>query len=233
VRALLDQYRTLLASACAAPQTAVDVLELLGNEWRQRVLGDFASVDGDTPSEPGVHELIAQIAVVSTEAGVPILNAGNVVEFHLDDDIVWSGGQITDNRSRLLVHPPGLWEQRPPVDPGLGRLFLAGDYVRNDTDLATMEGANQSARDAVNALLDADASNQPRARSDVHLDDAEPDWLKEFKERDQEEFDAGRPPLAERIHSFSALAALDSQIDSEQQLLDHLARAQAALMELL
>ena len=33
--------------------------------------------------------------------------------------------------------------------------FLASDYVRTYTDLATMEGANEAARRAVNAILDA------------------------------------------------------------------------------
>ncbi|MGO4758192.1 FAD-dependent oxidoreductase, partial [Streptomyces sp. 2MCAF27] len=41
-------------------------------------------------------------------------------------------------------------------------LFLAGDYVATDMDLATMEGANESARRAVNALLDAEGSSAPR-----------------------------------------------------------------------
>jgi len=179
------------------------------------------------------EELIAQIGVVLTEAGAPILTENNVVEFHLDDDIVWSGGQITDNLSRLLVHPPGLWDKRPPADPSLGRFFLAGDYVQNDTDLATMEGANQAGRDAVNALLDADGSTQQRARSDDHLEQAEPLLLKAVKERDQIEFDAGRPPLMEFLFPFSALAAPDMQVGSEEQVFDQLARIEASLMELL
>ncbi|MFG2882120.1 hypothetical protein ACGFYV_07310 [Streptomyces sp. NPDC048297] len=42
--------------------------------------------------------------------------------------------------------------------------FLAGDYVRTDVDLATMEGANESARRAVNALLDTDNSGAGRCQ---------------------------------------------------------------------
>ena len=38
---------------------------------------------------------------------------------------------------------------------GIPNLFLASDYVRTYTDLATMEGANEAARRAVNGLLDA------------------------------------------------------------------------------
>jgi uncharacterized protein with NAD-binding domain and iron-sulfur cluster len=40
-------------------------------------------------------------------------------------------------------------------DHGIPNLFLASDYVRTHTDLATMEGANEAARRAVNGLLDA------------------------------------------------------------------------------
>ena len=40
--------------------------------------------------------------------------------------------------------------------------MLAADYVRTYTDLATMEGANEAARRAVNAILDATRSRAPR-----------------------------------------------------------------------
>jgi len=38
-------------------------------------------------------------------------------------------------------------------------LFFASDYVKTNTDLATMEGANEAARRAVNSLLVRDGSN--------------------------------------------------------------------------
>ena len=41
-------------------------------------------------------------------------------------------------------------------------LFLAADYVRTHTDLATMEGANEAARSAVNGILAATGSSAPR-----------------------------------------------------------------------
>ena len=40
--------------------------------------------------------------------------------------------------------------------------MLASDYVRTHTDLATMEGANEAARRAVNGILAAAGSMQPR-----------------------------------------------------------------------
>ena len=45
--------------------------------------------------------------------------------------------------------------KRPQARTKIPNLFLAGDYVQTDIDLATMEGANESGRAAVNALLDA------------------------------------------------------------------------------
>jgi hypothetical protein len=41
-------------------------------------------------------------------------------------------------------------------------LFLASDFVRTYTDLATMEGANEAARRAVNGILDATRSGARR-----------------------------------------------------------------------
>jgi hypothetical protein len=40
--------------------------------------------------------------------------------------------------------------------------MLAADYVRTFTDLATMEGANEAARRAVNAILDTTRSGARR-----------------------------------------------------------------------
>ena len=54
------------------------------------------------------------------------------------------------------------WALRPEGDHAIPNLFLASDYVRTYTDLATMEGANEAARRAVNGLLDATGSDGPR-----------------------------------------------------------------------
>jgi hypothetical protein len=43
-------------------------------------------------------------------------------------------------------------------------VFLASDYVRTTTDLATMEGANEAARRAVNGILDLTGWTGARAR---------------------------------------------------------------------
>jgi 15-cis-phytoene desaturase len=52
-----------------------------------------------------------------------------------------------------FVPPPGSHLERPKAETAIENFFLAGDYISTTTDLATMESANEAARQAVNALL--------------------------------------------------------------------------------
>lgn len=81
---------------------------------------------------------------------------------YLDDDIVIEkhGGKVQDKDSeKLLVNAVNTWSLRPEAFTGIKNLFLASDYVRTNTDLATMEGANEAARRAVNSIISATGSN--------------------------------------------------------------------------
>ena len=66
------------------------------------------------------------------------------------------------NSEPLLVNLVNTWALRPEATTAIPNLFLASDYVRTHTDLATMEGANEAARRAVNGLLDAARFDGPR-----------------------------------------------------------------------
>lgn len=83
-----------------------------------------------------------------------------LVRRHLDENVTF-GPNGAENRTPLLVHPPGTWFDRPPADLSIENLFLASDYVKTNTDLASMEGANEAARRAVNAILDTEGLNEP------------------------------------------------------------------------
>lgn len=87
-----------------------------------------------------------------TEPGDETLTDAMLHSWHLDDDLDFTAGTPT-NRARLLVHPPGSWELRPEAATQIPNLVLASDYVRTATDLASMEGASEAARRAVNAIL--------------------------------------------------------------------------------
>lgn len=65
------------------------------------------------------------------------------------------------NDSRLFVNTVGSWQHRPEAATKMPNFFLASDYVRTNTNLATMESANEAARRAVNALIGAAGVNAP------------------------------------------------------------------------
>jgi hypothetical protein len=65
-----------------------------------------------------------------------------------------SADYIEKNTEPLFINTVNSWQSRPNARTEIDNLFLASDYVKTSTDLATMEGANEAARRAVNALLD-------------------------------------------------------------------------------
>lgn len=68
------------------------------------------------------------------------------------------------NAEPLLINRVGSLALRPEAQTRIPNMFLAADYVRTETNLACMEGANEAARRAVNALLDASSSLRPRCQ---------------------------------------------------------------------
>src|SRR5918993_359461 len=81
----------------------------------------------------------------------------------LDPSIVHPNPTEATNLEPLLINTEGSWSDRPEAaSDRVDNLVLASDYVRTHTDLATMEGANEAARRAVNAILDRDGSKAPR-----------------------------------------------------------------------
>ncbi|MDX6698753.1 MAG: hypothetical protein QOE65_2150 [Solirubrobacteraceae bacterium] len=110
------------------------------------------------------HEVLEQIKLHLNDNGSDVLTDDMVHSWHLDPAIAWSPRlrSNTDDEP-LLVNTVGTWEKRPTARSKIPNLFLAGDYVQTNVDLATMEGANESGRAAVNALLDAAGSKKPPA----------------------------------------------------------------------
>jgi uncharacterized protein with NAD-binding domain and iron-sulfur cluster len=60
---------------------------------------------------------------------------------------------VKNNLEPLFINTVGSLVYRPTEATDIENLFLAADYVRTNTDLATMEGANEAARRAVNRIL--------------------------------------------------------------------------------
>jgi hypothetical protein len=95
------------------------------------------------------------------------------------------------NHEPLLVNTVNSWRDRPEANvPGVRNFFLASDYVRTNTDLATMEGANEAARRAVNHIIDQSGVEAPPCKVwNLH----EPIFFSPFKWLDKRRFKKGLP----------------------------------------
>ncbi len=72
----------------------------------------------------------------------------------LDEAIVHSdGADRLTNAAPLLINTVGSRHDRPRAETAAPNLMLAADYVRTETDIASMESANEAARRAVRAVL--------------------------------------------------------------------------------
>jgi hypothetical protein len=69
------------------------------------------------------------------------------------------------NTEPLLINRPGTLRLRPEARTPISNMFLAADYVKTETNLACMEGANEAARHAVNAILEVSGSKHARCRT--------------------------------------------------------------------
>jgi uncharacterized protein with NAD-binding domain and iron-sulfur cluster len=119
------------------------------------------------------------------------LDEANVIAWFLDPAIQFPNPTAATNLEPLLVNTAGSWADRPDAATRIPNLFLAADFVRTHTDLATMEGANEAARRAVNAILDATGSSARRC--DV-WPLREPAALKPFRALDRVRWALGRRP---------------------------------------
>lgn len=86
-----------------------------------------------------------------------------VLTYFLDPAIQFgANGLASSNDEPLFINTPNSWQHRPDAITSIPNFFLAADYVRNYTSLATMEGANEAARLAANGILSlSDSSADP------------------------------------------------------------------------
>ena len=110
------------------------------------------------------REVWHQITEHLKDTDPAILQMGPLRAF-LDPGIAWDKRRRRNsNATPLLVNTVGSWNKRPKARTKVPNLFLSGDYVQTDIDLATMEGANESGRAAVAGLLDAAGSNAAKPK---------------------------------------------------------------------
>ena len=124
-----------------------------------------------------------------------------LVDWFLDPSIVETGDGV-ENRSPLLINTVGALRDRPPADVGVPNLALAADYVRTNSDLASMESANEAGRRAANAILERRGYRGARARV---WDLEEPAVFEPFKRQDRVRHRLGLPHPASVTQSLRSV----------------------------
>ncbi|MFW5974558.1 MAG: hydroxysqualene dehydroxylase [Natrialbaceae archaeon] len=122
------------------------------------------------------------------------------IDHFLDPAIVETDSGV-ENRSPLLINTVGSLKNRPSADVGIENLTLASDYVRTNSDLASMESANEAGRRAANAIC---------ARHGVAGDATvwelrEPSLFEPFKRQDRLRYRLGLPHPAEVTQSLRSM----------------------------
>jgi uncharacterized protein with NAD-binding domain and iron-sulfur cluster len=119
-----------------------------------------------------------------------VLRDDQVIHWYIDRDITISHGNEDKNKEPLLVNTINSWALRPQAYTFIPNLFLASDYVQTYTDLATMEGANEAARRAVNAIIETSGVQASHCKIwNLH----EPEILAGMRSRDEKRYEQGLP----------------------------------------
>ncbi len=133
---------------------SVDISDWLYTKYKGKIAEDY---DPDDVAKLVWEQMKSGLHIDGKE----ILKDEMIEHYYLDRDIKWfkKDGHNID-KEPLLVNTINSWSLRPEAATEIENLFLASDYVRTNTDLATMEGANEAARRAVNGIIDASKSNK-------------------------------------------------------------------------
>lgn len=114
-----------------------------------------------------IKEIWEQLKRSLNIKGLTVLTDDMLHNWYLDADIEFEIPK--KNKEPLLVNTINSWDLRPYAYTRVQNLFLASDYVKTYTDLATMEGANEAARRAVNCIIDASGVSAKKCKIwDLH-----------------------------------------------------------------
>ncbi len=111
---------------------------------------------------------------------------------------------MSENAEPLFVAYLNTWRLRPQAFTQISNFFLASDYVRTFTSVATMEAANEAARRAVNGIIQHSGHRASLCRL---WNVTEPAFAFVFRLEDQYRYQRGLPwkgpsPLARRLTKF-------------------------------
>jgi len=185
------------------------IISVVISDWNAKGLNEKKALE--CTKDEIFEEVWKELKLSMIENGNEILKDEDVHSYYLDEDIIFENGPNDPNPAKkkntepLLVNLVNTWDLRPTAHTQIPNFFLASDYVRTNTDLATMEAANEAARRAVNSILDYAGSNEPQCRIWKFN---EPEFLAFWQEQDHKRFEKGLPwkknlsPLIFLSHRF-------------------------------
>jgi len=136
-----------------------DILSVCISNWNQKGEKIDKPARECSPEEIK-QEVWAQMTARLNDDAENELDEDDIIDWFLDPGIEFPAPNETTNAEPLLVNTIGSWAHRPPADLEAHNFYVAADYVRTNTDVATMECANEAARRAVNGILDAVNSDE-------------------------------------------------------------------------
>lgn len=185
----------------------VSILSVDISDWKAN--GNFnGKAARDCTKDEIKKEVWEQLKQELNFGGANVLRDEMIEDYYLDEDInpttAGMSKAVTDRLSPvkqealakvielepLLVNQCNTWGIRPNAHTAIDNFFLASDYVKTNTDLATMEGANEAARRAVNSILLATDSGEDYCDIwEMHT----PLLLKPLQALDRMNFEKGLP----------------------------------------
>jgi geranylgeranyl pyrophosphate synthase/uncharacterized protein with NAD-binding domain and iron-sulfur cluster len=186
----VDVWRTG-TMARYGPTNIEGILSVDVSDWRAPLANGRTAMEHSR--EDVCREVWRQLKrSVNTAGEAEILRDADLIGWFIDSDIDRdpSDPALLANSEPLLVNLADTWKLRPEAVTAIPNFFLASDYVRTHTDLATMEAANEAARRAVNGILEADGFSGEHCQIwKLH----EPLTLEPLRAYDAVRFGAGLP----------------------------------------
>lgn len=138
------------------------VLSVIVSEWDEPGIR-YGKPASDCTETEFVEEVWAQLQAHFESADVRLADDDRV-DYFVDPTVEFGPDGVVANDSELLINTAGSLQHRPRAGTAARNLVLASTYVRTDTDLASMESANEAGRRAVNEILDRDSYHGRRCR---------------------------------------------------------------------
>lgn len=183
----------------ATPDEVAGVLSVIVSDWvTPGILYDKPA--RDCTRQEIIEEVWAQLQAHLDDVE-PRLTDELLVDWFLDPELTETATGVQNN-APLLINTVGSLKHRPPADPSIDNLTLASDYVRTNSDLASMESANEAGRRAANAILRRHGYTDTAAIWEL----SEPSVFDPFKKQDQIRYRLGLSHPAETIQSLRAVA---------------------------